>query len=246
MFSLRKFKGKRLVAYLRQGDYSHPGESESIELVMQFIHKKKNNKILDLGCGLGGTAYYLSQHHYGQIYGLDIETESIEYAQKKYKNVTFKCGNVVEVHKIFKGIKFDVFVLFNSFYAFSDQATALKSLHQCAKTHSKLLIFDYSINDCNKTYQWITPSSFIPVVMPKIASILKATQWRLIKKKDITAKYCRWYDDLCRKLEKNKTYIVKEFGEAAFTEALRLYSKILNDLSKKNLGGCIIYAKYEH
>jgi len=55
MLSLRKFKGKRLVSYLRNGDYSHPGEAESIDLVISLINKNKNNKLLDVGCGLGGT-----------------------------------------------------------------------------------------------------------------------------------------------------------------------------------------------
>jgi len=246
LLSLRKFKGKKLVSYLRQGDYSHPGEIESIELVMQSIPKNKQNLVLDVGCGLGGTADYLHQKNYGQIYGLDIESDAIEYAEAIYPNVTFKCGDVIDTHNMFQTSKFDVFVLFNAFYAFTDQMLALEAIRRCAKPNSDLLIFDYSLAEGKESYKWTTTSSsFTPLVLSTIAETLMMSGWKLVEKRDITSDYHRWYHDLCQRLEKKSAYIIEHFSQASFDESTRVYSNILDDLSKGDLGGAIIHAKAE-
>ena len=44
--------------------------------------KKKNPKILDIGCGLGDSLEYIKNPLY---FGYDISKEYIEYAKRKYK-----------------------------------------------------------------------------------------------------------------------------------------------------------------
>ena len=59
MLSLRKITGKKLLSFLRDGDFAHAGETEAINLLMGQFRKKRIQYILDVGCGLGGTAHYL-------------------------------------------------------------------------------------------------------------------------------------------------------------------------------------------
>lgn len=52
-------QNKKFLSFIRNGDYAHAGEEEAIELAMSGIEKNPQRNILDVGCGLGGTANYL-------------------------------------------------------------------------------------------------------------------------------------------------------------------------------------------
>ena len=80
MTSLWKYVGKQLVSYLRKDDFSHAGEADAINLVIDYFNKNNNQSILDAGCGLGGTADYIQKKGWGQLTDFNIEEKAIEYA----------------------------------------------------------------------------------------------------------------------------------------------------------------------
>lgn len=247
MFSLRKYAGKKLVSYARQGDFAHAGEEDAIELVMKKYDKNINNKILDAGCGLGATANYIQEHGWGTVTGFDIESESIEHAAKHYSSIDFYASDVNQIDSLLPQI-FDIICMFNSFYAFNDQSTALSALNNIAIPSSQLAIFDYSIeskNNENKFYREASKDqiSFKPIVINEIESLLISTKWRMKNLVNISDKYLRWYSDLLNKLEKYQDNIVSEFGENAFVKAIQTYSDIHSAILKNELGGVVVYAE---
>lgn len=66
---------KQLLSYARRGDFAHPGEIKAIQLAMSPIAKNPSQRLLDVGCGLGGTAHYLQQHGWGEVVDVDIDGE---------------------------------------------------------------------------------------------------------------------------------------------------------------------------
>lgn len=52
---------KQILAMLREGDFAHPSEIEAIEVSLSPIAKNSENRLLDVGCGLGGTAHYVQK-----------------------------------------------------------------------------------------------------------------------------------------------------------------------------------------
>ena len=87
---LNSFEGKRLLALARGGDYAHAGETEAIDLVWNTLPKSPAQKILDAGCGRGGTAAYLYRAGWGQVTGIDIEAESIDRAREALSRNFFR------------------------------------------------------------------------------------------------------------------------------------------------------------
>ncbi len=73
MLSLRKITGKKLLSFLRNGDFAHAGETDATNLVMSKFRKNRSQCILDVGCGLDGTANYLQEQAWGQVFAFDIE-----------------------------------------------------------------------------------------------------------------------------------------------------------------------------
>ena len=85
----------KILAALRDGDFTHPGEIEAIDLMMKNVTKDNDQNILDIGSGLGGTTDYLNNNGFGNAIGIDIDSEHIHYASKKYPDSYFIAADVL-------------------------------------------------------------------------------------------------------------------------------------------------------
>ncbi len=162
---------KRLLSYARQGDFAHPGEIEAIQLAMAPIAKHKTQRLLDVGCGLGGTAHYLQQRGWGEIVGIDVDNDAIQYAQQHYKDASFIHGDILQANDYF-ATPFNVICCFSSFFCFSSQQNALEQFAQIGEKNCTLMIFDYSrpaLSAVNDFFPWSkTESQFHPIYLPEL------------------------------------------------------------------------------
>jgi SAM-dependent methyltransferase len=133
MIRLNSYQGKRLLALARGADYAHAGETEAIDMVWSGLPKSRTQKILDAGCGRGGTAAYMYHAGWGRVTGIDIEGESIVRAREAYPEISFEICSVEQSDRVGKET-FDIVCCFNSFYAFPDQAAALFAFARAAKS----------------------------------------------------------------------------------------------------------------
>lgn len=237
---------KLLLAAVRNGDYTHAGETHAIDMVMSRLKKNNQQTLLDVGCGLGGTAYYLYEKGWGQITGIDIDAEVIEHAQKKYQGIEFFHCPAIQVNTIYEEASFDVIYLFNAYYSFLNQEKCLSTLSTMGKQQSTLIIFDYSSQEeylninpfINKTDPF-----FNPVNLETIDTVLNSCGWDLTELIDITPDYIIWYQQVIQHLNANMRLLHKKFGQPVFKKVLDGFLNVLKLLQLKKLGGVIIYAQ---
>ncbi|HCU04919.1 MAG TPA: hypothetical protein DIC51_01155 [Coxiellaceae bacterium] len=245
MASMRQYTGKQLLTFIRNGRYAHAGEEEAITMMMDQFKKSPDQMILDVGCGLGGTAHFIQQNGWGQVTGLDIENNSIQDAKKHYPHMNFLTADVHQISEIFKNT-FDIICLFNAFYSFREQNKALSALAITAKPQANLAIFDYL--DLCESYKnplfcdGKDAMPFIPIRLDTIESMLFNAGWKLLDTLVINEQYKIWYTNLVMKLTSKKEEAIKQFGQAIYDQASDTYHKLLNAIIKKELGGVIIYA----
>lgn len=242
---MRHYAGKHLLAYVREVNYAHPGEEEAILAVMNNFAKNKQQKIMDVGCGLGGTADFIQRQGWGTVSGFDIENISIEYAKNNYPDIDFYTSDVEGIEKIFQD-EFDILCLFTSFYAFHDQEASLLSLNKIAKNNGYLAIFDYLDLCKNKTNPLFRDSAntnpFIPIKLDHLEKMFHKTGWQIEKSIDISNKFIIWYEQLVSKIIIKKDGIIENFGENAYKQAYDRYKQILDTVHNKEIGGIIVYA----
>ena len=84
-------------SYLRFKD-KHPVTQNTISLLKKYI--KKNNNILDIGCGNGYLAHSLSGHA-KKITCIDYDSKAIGYAKSNFteKNIKFILGDILKIEK---------------------------------------------------------------------------------------------------------------------------------------------------
>lgn len=132
---MNSFVGKRLLALVREADYAHAGEEEAIERVFADLPKCADRRLLDVGCGLGGTADYLRREGWGRVVGLDRDGDSLGHARARYPEVEFVEGDVGEAPRLLPRT-FGQIYLFNVFYALEAQREALAALRAVAEGSS--------------------------------------------------------------------------------------------------------------
>ena len=239
-------QSKKFLSYIRQGDYAHAGEEKAIVLALEGIPKDPTRKILDVGCGLGGTAHYIQTQGWGEVTGIDIEGEAIDYAKKTYSNLRFFQSDILDAHKVLEKEKFDLFVIFNAFFSFPDQAQTLKTLAQHANPQAKLIIFDYSVNDNvipENPFTGGNTTYFSPLQKETIHDLLTENNWELENYIDISHHLQKWYTELVERMEKLKPQAIDLFTENDFNRMYTNFSKALELSKQKRLGACIIKAK---
>ena len=81
-------------------DFSQDGFSnvEQIDMIFQYIPRKENVHILDIGCGNGKMLGYLQQKTGAYIHGFDYSEEAIKTAQLLFsKNAEFREGVIGKI-----------------------------------------------------------------------------------------------------------------------------------------------------
>lgn len=126
--------------------YQHRNERDAeifIDHLLDYLHPKPLDSMLDLGCGRGRHSIYLNERGF-RVTGIDLSGESIEHC-KKFENDNLSFF-VHDMRKLFRVNDFDfVFNLFTSFGYFekdSENQEAIKNACYSLKKGGKLVI-DY-------------------------------------------------------------------------------------------------------
>jgi SAM-dependent methyltransferase len=239
------YTGKQLLALIRGSDYAHAGEEEAIELTFRPVPRRADQLLLDVGCGLGGTAKYVQDHGWGTVAGIDVEPDSIARARRAYPGIEFHACDVVQASTVI-GRKHDLIYLFNSFYAFGDQPRALASLAQLARPTGQLMLFDYMDRggyDSDPLMCDGEPFIPHPLRLSAIGDTLRRAGWQLADVEDLTEAYERWYDSLIQRMDRKRGQIVDVVGAEGFNFVRSMYGGLLGAIRGGRLGGAIVRAR---
>lgn len=236
--------GKQTLALARGADYAHPGEEEAIVIAFKDVLPDSQRRILDAGCGPGGTADCVQQKGYGIVTGIDIDDTTLQKAAQKYPRCSFLNCDVEDVPDYF-GQEFGLVYMFTSFYAFADQQKALTALRTVSVRGASLLLFDYCLGESPRGIQSIRREEagrFNPVDRNGIAGMMECSGWKLSRFDDLSEKFQVWYDNLIQSVQKHKTEICNLGGEEWFQFVISFYSNMLKAISEGDLGGCLVSA----
>lgn len=240
---------KQILATLREGDFAHPGEIEAIELTMSPIIKDKKALLLDVGCGLGGTAHYVQQKGWGIVTGVDIDKNLIDHAKTNYSDVQFICEDILSSTKLAQK-SFQCIYSFSAFFCFDSQEIALKKLSQLSDSHGRLVLFDYSrpdVTPIQSPFPWSkTASRFNPIYLPELKKQLSATGWTFKESIDLSEHFIRWYTILLDSFEQKREQVKQKFGQQAWDILYSGFKQLLLDLNTKKIGGIVVYASLNH
>lgn len=234
-------EGKQILATLRGGDYAHPGEAEAIALTFDGVPVEPGARVLDVGCGRGGTAEWIRERGWTQVVGIDSDAEAIRYAQQRYPSVDFHSCDVQALPRADLG-SFDLICLFNSFYAFTDQPGALRNLRGVARPGAQLRLFDYAQPVPGPLPEALGSAIGTPIALDAVAAQLARAGWRQQAVVDLTGRYIGWYQTLLDRLAAGRAAITERHGAQWYDYFDRWYGTLHGALIAGQLRGVLITA----
>jgi cyclopropane-fatty-acyl-phospholipid synthase len=73
--------------YFENTDELNEAQEKKLDLICRKLQLKKDDKVLDIGCGWGGLAKYMAEHYGCHVSGISISDEQIVYAKEFTKNL---------------------------------------------------------------------------------------------------------------------------------------------------------------
>lgn len=243
MTELGALERKRVLTIARGGAYAHAGEEEAIDLVFAGIPPDGERRILDAGCGLGGTSAYIVRHGWGQVTGIDLDGPCVEHARAHWPEVAFEQADILDVGR--EGPRFDLACLFNVFYSVSPQADALRGLREAVVDDGRLLLFDYTDRGGYGARPIVIGGRNVlprPICLPDDLDMFTRAGWRIDACTDLTDRFLAWYVSLCDRIRARRAEIVAFAGEDAYAYACAVYDAHVDAVRDGRLGGVLLCA----
>ena len=246
--SMSSATGKKILSMIREGDYAHAGEEEAIRLTVSNINPDPARKILDMGCGLGGTADFISREGLGQTTGIDIDPDTIQYASANYPLSSFVCCPAGEASRHLPA-EFSLVFIFNALYSFPDQIQALREACKVTLPGSEMRVFEYTAkSETPEVMEFLERygrGKWRPIMMDQAQLMFHESGWSLKETTDLSDSYERWYADLVRKIVNKRDIIVQQAGERWYEYAVWRYQELLDVIRAGVIGGAIFRATRE-
>lgn len=237
--------GKQILSLIRSGDYAHAGEEEAIRRTLDGVSPSPDRAILDMGCGLGGTANYISRLGLGSVTGIDIDPDTIAYAKERYPDCRFTCCPAGECSRFLQP-GFSLVVTFNALYTFPDQSAALREAHKLTTSGAEIRLFEYTARSARPEVISFCDDygrgRWRPVILDQAEEMLVRTGWKLEEVADLSSAYQTWYTELVDKISSKQDEIISQHGREWFEYALRRYQELLEVIERRVIGGAILKA----
>jgi ubiquinone/menaquinone biosynthesis C-methylase UbiE len=112
----------------------HVGRLSIVDSLLSKFDKKNENKILNIGCGTGGTIPILEK--YGEVVNVDISSEALKFLRQKGYKGTKVSGNGLP----FEDNEFDFVVALDVLEHIDQDREALNEWHRVLKPGGQLMI----------------------------------------------------------------------------------------------------------
>ena len=242
-YTMSSVTGKLVLALIRGNDYAHAGEEEAIDRVLGSLAMTAGHRVLDLGCGIGGTASYVEARSWGKVTGVDLDPGNIEVAKAHHPGPEFICSDAVEIETVSPG-PFDLIYLFNAFFLFTDQPRALRAMRAVSNAGARLALFDYVDRGGYAAWQANRETAGLrsALLIEQVHAMLPGAGWRVDETVVLHEEYLRWYAAFVARIESMRQAVIDISSEGFYDFVLTRYSETLEDVHAGRLGGATFYA----
>ncbi len=122
-------------------------DDELMRYMVESISLKEGDKVLDVGCGIGGPSIYLKAHYDISISGLNISSgqlgEARKAAEEKNLDINFIEGDYHQIPNYFEGATFDKLLFFESLGHSPEPEKVTKGAYEVLKPGGEIYIKDF-------------------------------------------------------------------------------------------------------
>ncbi|XP_013930658.1 PREDICTED: phosphoethanolamine N-methyltransferase 1-like [Thamnophis sirtalis] len=197
------------------------GLSSTKDLVRQ-LDLKSGQHVLDVGCGLGGSDFYMAKEFGVEVLGLDLSSNMVELALERAQKeasslVQFEISDVTR--RLFPEASFDIVYSRDTILHIEDKISLFRKFLSWLKPGGQLLISDYCCGPRPWSIaftQYVKQRKYNLLTPDEYGQLLEEAGFVQVRALDSTNQMLSSLTQELRDLETSKEKFVQEFSEEEF------------------------------
>jgi len=196
------------------------GGSTTTEEVVRRLNLQPGQRVLDVGCGIGGSALYMARNFQVNVLGLDLSTNMVDLALQRTSSaggsplVQYRISDVTTAE--FEEGSFDVIYSRDTLLHIADKAALFKKFYKWLRPGGQVLITDYcqsAIETSEEFRAYVASRGYHLLNVPMYGATLGLAGFSAVTSVDYTPVFV---ESLSRELELSeaeKDRFVADFSE---------------------------------
>ncbi|XP_024022156.1 phosphomethylethanolamine N-methyltransferase [Morus notabilis] len=223
-----------------------------LETTKEFVEKlelKPDQKVLDVGCGIGGGDFYMAENYDVEVVGIDLSINMISLALENA--IGLKCSVEFEVadctKKEYPESSFDVIYSRDTILHIQDKPALFRSFFKWLKPGGKVLISDYCKSPGTPSVEfvkYIKQREYDLHDVEAYGQMLRAAGFEDVVAEDRTDQFIQVLQRELDVVEKDKDEFIADFSEEDYNEIVGGWkAKLIRSTSGEQRWGLFIAKK---
>ncbi|GAB4845305.1 hypothetical protein Ancab_038714 [Ancistrocladus abbreviatus] len=223
-----------------------------IETTKEFVSKldlKPGQKVLDVGCGIGGGDFYMAENFDVEVVGIDLSINMISLALERA--IGLKCAVEFGVadctKKTYPDNSFDVIYSRDTILHIQDKPALFRSFYKWLKPGGKVLISDYCKSASPPSPEfagYIKQRGYDLHDVQSYGQLLKEAGFNEVVAEDRTDQFIQVLQRELNEVEKNKEEFISDFSEEDYNDIVGGWkAKLVRSSSGEQCWGLFIAKK---
>ncbi|XP_058192329.1 phosphomethylethanolamine N-methyltransferase-like isoform X1 [Rhododendron vialii] len=231
-----------------QGFVSTGGMGTTKEFVAK-LDLKPGQKVLDVGCGIGGGDFYMAESFDVHVVGIDLSINMVSFALERA--IGLNCSVEFEVadctKKSYPDNSFDVIYSRDTILHIQDKPALFKSFYKCLKPGGKVLISDYCKSAEPPSLEfaaYIKQRGYDLHSVEAYGQMLRDAGFDEVVAEDRTDQFMKVLQMELNAVEKDKKEFIEDFSEEDYNEIVGGWNaKLIRSSSGEQRWGLFIAKK---
>ncbi|KAK4567517.1 hypothetical protein RGQ29_003338 [Quercus rubra] len=246
-----QYKSSGILRYERvfgQGFVSTGGIDTTKEFV-QKLELKPGQKVLDVGCGIGGGDFYMAENFNVDVVGIDLSINMVSFALERA--IGLNCSVEFEVadctKKTYPENSFDVIYSRDTILHIQDKPALFRSFYKWLKPGGKVLISDYCKNTGTPSLEfaeYIKQRGYDLHDVKSYGQMLRDAGFTDVIAEDRTEQFIQVLQRELNAVEKDKDAFIEDFSEEDYNDIVGGWkAKLIRTSSGEQRWGLFIASK---
>jgi phosphoethanolamine N-methyltransferase len=195
----------------------------------KLLKLEKGKKVLDVGCGIGGSAFYMATTYGVDVHGVDLSNNMINIALEKLekenipKDVTINFEICDATKKEFEKETFDVIYSRDTILHIYDKVALFKRFYDWLKPNGVLFITDYCVGPkphSKEFEEYVKQRRYHLLTPEQYGKAIEVAGFEKVETYDETKRFIEILKDELKRFEVIKDDFTKEFSETDYNHII--------------------------